>query len=92
MIASVGSWIRGSGTSSTETVCLDCQVSARMGPIVVPGAGRGEAWRRVRPAGTCRGRTRGPGQAVVAFTAASLVASVATSVEAFAASSVEAVP
>ena len=30
--ASVGSWMRGSGTSSTETVRLPCQVSALMPP------------------------------------------------------------
>lgn len=42
MIASVGSWMTGSGTVSTRTSRVPCQVSARMGPPC-PRSGRANA-------------------------------------------------
>jgi hypothetical protein len=39
MIASVGSWITGSGTSSTRTSRLACQVTAFIGTAFQSGSG-----------------------------------------------------
>src|SRR4051794_1950539 len=65
-MASVGSWIFGSGTVSTDTLDVPCQVSARMlcasdsvsSRLMVPTAERDIPWL----AGPCRGMATEPNE------------------------------
>lgn len=56
MTASVGSWMVGSGTSSTRMSFLPCQVTAFMSFLLAPG--RSAAGARCPPAPERNGRRR----------------------------------